>query len=327
MPNPLQFYIQKFKKLRVDRSHGVAPHKPILLLAVLQTYQMGSGGGDKVFLTPELVGLFKTNWSLLVRTQHDCRISYPFYHMKSEGFWKLMPNPGYQNIERFEAIMKNINGLQAAVEFAMLDADLAQLMTDKESNLVLVHTLLNHYFPETKVNFSRSEARQLQLFNSIEDKILNDSTVTYRQEMETLIAEKDEEEIFLRGSLFKREIPRLYNNTCCISGLRIHAVSQVSMVDACHIVPFSVSYDDTVTNGIALSPTLHRAFDRGLIGIDQNYCVTVSEVFKEESSTHGIRAFHGKEIFLPVSSKYFPAEENFAWHREHVFKMDGNNYL
>lgn len=201
MPNPLQFYIQKFKKLRVDRSHGVAPHKPILLLSVLQTYLLGSSEGDSVYLTPELVGLFKTNWSLLVRTNHDCRISYPFYYMKSEGFWKLIPNAGYHNIERFESVMKNINGLQAAVDFALLDADLAQLMTDKESNLELVHTLLNHYFPETKVNFSRSEAGQLKLFSEIEDKILNESSAVYRQEMETLLAEKDEEGIFLRGSL------------------------------------------------------------------------------------------------------------------------------
>lgn len=32
------------------------------------------------------------------------------------------------------------------------------------------------------------------------------------------------------------------------------AITNVSMVDACHIVPFSEGYDDTLTNGIALCP-------------------------------------------------------------------------
>lgn len=29
------------------------------------------------------------------------------------------------------------------------------------------------------------------------------------------------------------------------------------LVDACHIVPFAISKDDTINNGISLSPNLH----------------------------------------------------------------------
>jgi putative restriction endonuclease len=104
--------------------------------------------------------------------------------------------------------------------------------------------------------------------DELEDKVLNESPEIYKKEIKVLIEQKNEDEIFLRGSLFKREIPKIYNNTCCISGMRIDATINVSMIDACHIVPFNESYDDTVTNGIALCPNLHRAFDRGLIAID-----------------------------------------------------------
>ncbi|MFC4198185.1 HNH endonuclease [Pedobacter jamesrossensis] len=34
-------------------------------------------------------------------------------------------------------------------------------------------------------------------------------------------------------------------------------------------VPFNVSHNDKVTNGIALCPNLHRAFDRGLVSISR----------------------------------------------------------
>ncbi len=71
------------------------------------------------------------------------------------------------------------------------------------------------------------------------------------------------------------------------------------MVDACHIIPLGESYYDTITNGIALFPNLHRAFDRGLIAIDNNYKVVVSKTFKEEVTNYSIRIFEGQEIMLP----------------------------
>ena len=130
------------------------------------------------------------------------------------------------------------------------------------------------------------------------------------------MAQKDEEEIFLRGSIFKREIPKIYNNTCCISGMKIDSTFNASMIDACHIVPFSESYNDTITNGIALCPNLHRAFDNGFIGVDDNYRVIINSNFIESAdSTYQIKSFEGKEILLPTSKKYLPAKSNFELHR------------
>lgn len=60
------------------------------------------------------------------------------------------------------------------------------------------------------------------------------------------------------------------------------------MTGAFRIVPFSENYDDTVSNGIALCPNLQRALDRGVIGIDDNYRVMVSDSFKEEDSSYSI---------------------------------------
>lgn len=89
------------------------------------------------------------------------------------------------------------------------------------------------------------------------------------------------------------------------------------MIDACHIVPFSESYDDTISNGIALCPNLHRAFDRGLISIDENYRVMISPVFSEpELSSHSILQFEGQYIRLPDMQKFSPAQENLASHRK-----------
>ena len=65
-------------------------------------------------------------------------------------------------------------------------------------------------------------------------------------------------------------MPQVYNHTCCISGMRLVSNHGFSMIDACHIVPFSLSKDDRINNGLALCPNLYRAFDRGLILVDEN---------------------------------------------------------
>lgn len=83
--------------------------------------------------------------------------------------------------------------------------------------------------------------------------------------------------------------------------------------------PFSLSNDDTVTNGIALSPTLHRAFDRGLIHITPDYKVKVSAVVNDTDSNFTLTQFNDREIFLPIRDSWYPSVESLSWHKEHIF--------
>ena len=92
------------------------------------------------------------------------------------------------------------------------------------------------------------------------------------------------------------------------------------MIDACHIVPFSFSCDDAVANGIALCPNPHRAFDKGLIAIDENYNVVISKSFCEDETSYSIGAFEGKRIKLPNLKSYFLLKKNFGWHRDKIYK-------
>jgi putative restriction endonuclease len=300
----------------MDRSHGApAPHKPILLISVLQAFQAGLFTRPEIYLTAELVALFKSNWSLLVNTKHDCRISYPFYYMKSDKFWQLVPKPGFNNIEKIASTVKSFANLNAALECAIIDEDLFLLMKDEKSNRLLLQFLLDQYFPDTQNHFNYSNSGQLKMFDEIENKILKENSNSYRKEIKQLLEDKNEEEIFIRGSLFKREIPKIYLNTCCISGMKIDATINISMIDACHIVPFSESYDDTITNGIALCPNLHRAFDRGLIAISDDYEVLVKTNFVESNSAFSIHQFKNRKILLPSSKNYYPSLENLRHHR------------
>ncbi len=231
-----------------------------------------------------------------------------------------MPKSGFENINQMGSIMKSFSNLNAAVDCAIISDDLYLLMKDERNNRILQHFLLDEYFPGTKSNFINSESGQLNLFNLLEEKILHEDAAEYKIEIQKLMQQNDDEEIFLRGSIFKREIPKIYNYTCCISGMKISATSSVSMVDACHIIPFSLSFDDTINNGIALCPNLHRAFDRGLIALDSDYKVRVSGIFHEETSNYSIKSFDGQRILLPIEKNFVPSLENLDWHIKNIFR-------
>ena len=57
-------WLGKLAHLKVDKARGdPAPHKPLLLLVVLELAEQGQAFGDILALTPELAFRFCTYWS------------------------------------------------------------------------------------------------------------------------------------------------------------------------------------------------------------------------------------------------------------------------
>lgn len=305
---PLTTFITKFQKLKVDRSRGTpAPHKPILLISIIQSIAQGEITENKIYITPELVARFKDNWHVLVNgNTFTANFALPFYHLKTSGFWHLQTKAGREILLTSSQSIRSFAQLIEAVAYAWLDDELYSLLLDAHSRDILQHTLIATYFP----NATQPQAKQGSLFKEIEGQILHENPVAYRAE----IAKADEEEVFVRGGVFKKVIPRIYNYTCCISGMRITASKDVQMIDACHIIPFSESHDDTITNGISLCPNLHRAFDRHLISIGSDYRVSVSPSITEEPTAYSLKAFEGKEILLPNELHYRPSVKALTSH-------------
>lgn len=68
---------------------GEAPHKPILLLALMQMVETGTLKSQQIGLTPLLQQTFEKVWYRYVRTQHKMNLAQPFYHMQYEPFWNI----------------------------------------------------------------------------------------------------------------------------------------------------------------------------------------------------------------------------------------------
>jgi len=110
MKKSLKKFVGKFAQLRRGGGStlGPAPHKPILLLAVIQGIQDGWISENKIRLSPELVGAFRSLWNQLVTTEHSPLVAQPYFHMRSEGFWDHVPCFGYEN---WAEVTKKCNSL------------------------------------------------------------------------------------------------------------------------------------------------------------------------------------------------------------------------
>lgn len=303
-------------KQGVSPGMPLAPHKPVLLLAVFESFRLGEINENKIYITAELISRFRSIWNQLVTSNHTPNFSLPFFHLSREKskIWHLNVKPGFEKALTSSRSIKSLGMLRELSNYAILRDDVFVAIQDASSNLILIQTLLDTYFEGTKLKNTSSN-----YLTSIEKKLLSDSSNQYRLEFEAEFKLKEkteiEEEVFLRSSVFRKTIPKIYNDTCAISGMRIVA-NGISMVDACHIIPFSESHDDTIGNGIALSPTIHRAFDRGLISIGLEYKVLVSKNFVESYSSSSLHQFENKIVRLPENERHYPKQENLEQHRQ-----------
>ena len=313
-PIILGSYSRKFSKLKQGGTrYGKAPHKPVFLLTVLELFDKKLITGNRVTITPELVATFKENFSLLVPTAHKDDFTQPFFYLQSEGFWFLKEKDGFL----LDTYIRSVQTLSDRLDHGYFADDLFALLINDYARVHLKNGLLDHYFGDTKASFLQVKQAGRGYLADLETYLLNEKEVSYIP----LRLTDDEEVRFVRGGLFKKLVPKVYDFTCAISGMKVIASDGSSLVEACHIVPISIAGDDKVTNGIALCPTLHTAFDRGMIGIDDRLRVLVSPALAENvSSPYNLHQFHGQALRLPFGEMHYPKREAFRWHMEMKFK-------
>jgi len=308
MPGPL---IPDY--LRLNRANGRAPHKPILLLAVLKAMDEGLITENRITPSAELINLFNGYWAALVKdSNYNRRFFLPFYHLKNErsGLWILHTLPGFEHGLTRSNSIKSLSALIAFDAFAELRNDIYLRWREPNHRATDRLLLIAKYFTGQAVpNELPDHLRE------IERQIEYDTPEAYVARQLQHLQDEEEEEQVLRGAAFKRKIPELYGYRCAITGLQIHHNQRASLIDACHIVPWADSYDDTISNGIALCPNMHRAFDRGLISVAADHTVLVSNELREADTAYAIRPFAGKRLILPQDEHHHPALENLAMHR------------
>ena len=124
----ISYYIHCFTHLKRDMKNGGAPHKPILLLSMMRLFEKGIFTDSQIFVLPELVASFKSNWTKLVVTNHFPIFALPFYHLYSEPFWRLVANAGCEKWIESKSSMRSFGNLTTAVKYALIDKEIAKMI-------------------------------------------------------------------------------------------------------------------------------------------------------------------------------------------------------
>lgn len=120
---------------------------------------------------------------------------------------------------------------------------------------------------------------------------------------------------YSRDANFRKKVLNAYDNRCAITR------SQLKLVDAAHILPVaSDDSSDHVSNGVALSPTMHRAYDTGLIFLDESYYIRLNKDKADElkgQNLHGgmkqFRSLLEQQIHLPMDTINALIKSSSAW--------------
>ncbi len=112
-----------------------------------------------------------------------------------------------------------------------------------------------------------------------------------------------------RSSSFRRQVLGAYDHRCAVTR------QQLDLVEAAHILPVKAGPGsiDIVKNGIALSPTYHRAFDNGLIYLDFNLEMRLNPVaameLEQRSRAGGLQELESSlgAVHLPYDSQQHPS--------------------
>lgn len=316
----IETYIQQFKSLRrapgpgwSDVTKKRAPHKPILLLAVLDLVARGVITSPFIDVTGDLVELnelFNGYWRRIVPPGQTSSIAFPFSRLHNEPFWKLVPIPGKEVTPALVNNISNVGQLRLVATGARLDDDLFHCMGHPESRNALREAIMAGCF---------SEQARVAL---IEQSTINAEAYSYGQELVRIAHMPKVEEPTTayrpaaRDQGFRRIVVNTYDHRCALCGVRIISPEGHTVVDAAHIVPWSKTQNDDIKNGMALCKLCHWSFDEGMMGISNSYEVIVSRNLTANPNFPGfLMTLAGRGAILPGDHDLWPAQEYLTEHR------------
>jgi putative restriction endonuclease len=122
-----------------------------------------------------------------------------------------------------------------------------------------------------------------------------------------------------RDRAFREVVLEAYNHTCAATEQQFQYGGCIE-AEAAHIIPKELQGTDDPRNGLALSRSVHWAFDAGLFTISTRYEVQVHPKAYEARHRHfRLLDMDRKQILLPSDTAMRPHPEALEWHRENRF--------
>ena len=306
--NTLKDYIDKFKRLKVyrprtgERGRPEAPNKPCMLLAAIDLAERGRLIENRIRFedTWEAYGAY----AAAIESAYTLNSYDPFYYLGKEGFWHLSPK---------EEFKPSANKLLDRGMTASLDPELFELLcSDPEARAALREVLVERWFHDIADRVEEI-VRERGIQHSLERRLTLERT-------QREIRDADIPPETVRDPVFRRLVLEAYDYRCAASGWRILLPEVPPLVDAAHLIPFSESHNCSPNNGMALTPTYHRALDRRLVAPGPDMRWHVSNLLDKRIPDHQkLLELDGQRVIFS-GKRHHPARESLEWRLDRLLK-------
>jgi putative restriction endonuclease len=295
---------------RWTRDGQRAPHKPLLLLYALGRYQATDGAPVRFSEAERQLGRLLTEFGPPRKTSPG----YPFHHLTSDGLWTVRtadggPSPG-----------PNVGALRGSEAAGNLSPDLLDALNN-DSHLLgqLARVLLDSNFEPSLhpdicavagLDIEAAETAAPRAQDAEGNEVGTDTgtgTGTGRRR---------------RSAEFRREVLMAYEYQCAFCGYDGALGGVPVALDAAHVKWWALDGPDEVENGVCLCSLHHKLFDKGVLGVTEDWQITVSGNFvgRSASARSHVLSLSGRPASPPQALYSPPKPEYITWHRREVFK-------
>jgi len=281
---------------------GCAPHKPLLMLSIIDMIEDGSIVTPWISYSPELFFRFQCYWAIVYdrqRNRPDMRLPFHALGGKRDRIWTCHMEDGKPSLSKETSRLCHLDG--------SLWNCIQEEVFRKEARLRLITT---YFRPAEQIAL----CARLGLTEPSSDEIqeIRQSADTYKDSLKKG-----------RDSKFRSDVLLNYRFTCALTGYSLNT-SKENLVEAAHIYQHAVSGNNDPRNGLALTPDAHWTFDRGLWTAEphgDDFVVIVAMDRFKDSSPYGqsLCNHHEKPLFLSEETSLRPNPKYFAWHRKNCF--------
>lgn len=297
-------WLKRLANLNVARTErrGLAPHKPLLLLAIMDMIEDGNITSRWIAYSAELFFRFSCYWDVVYHRQlnrPDMRLPFHALGGPRDRIWERFTDEHQPSRAR------------ETTRLCHMDESFWDALQDPAFRQAARIQLVAAYFePGEQIALCQQLGIPEPTTEAI--AIIKQDAAEYKKSLAKG-----------RDSKFRTSVLIGYQFTCALTGYRLNTTKEY-LVEAAHIHQHAESGDDDPRNGLALTPDAHWMFDRGLWTVDfqeGNYLVRVAYGQFEEASPIGrnLVEHHGERLYLPGTRGLQPDPKRLAWHRKSVF--------
>jgi putative restriction endonuclease len=290
----LEDWVERVSALKQYQHNGKrVPHKPLLVLMALgRLAETGSSELPWSDTEQRLADLI-AEFGPATRTGRRQSAAYPFTRLRTDGVWTLSR----------EVPMDSVGPLDAAPITGRFESSLEKALSRPGQIEQAARLLVDAQFPRTVapdvlIAVGLDPDRVFAVGSSLEP-----DSGKHR-----------------RSSSWPRAILDAWDRQCAFCGYDGQLGSSSVGLEAAHVRWFNLGGPDELDNGMALCSLHHKLFDRGALGLDEEYRILVSGVFSARTeAAKRIYDLHGRPL-QPRRGTDLPAVPYVAWHGKEVFR-------